>query len=68
MPEVTGLDVIHSLKKENLLDVNNIVIFTASSCPKILGEIRNCGIKGILNKACSIDELTTLIDKFPRNN
>lgn len=36
MPEVSGLDVIHSLKKENLLDVNNIVIFTASSDQKVM--------------------------------
>jgi CheY-like chemotaxis protein len=36
MPEVSGLDVIHSLKKENLLDVNNIVVFTASSDQKVM--------------------------------
>ena len=35
MPEVSGLDVVHSLKKENLLNVTNIVIFTASSDQKV---------------------------------
>jgi len=68
MPKVSGLDVIKSLKDENLLKQKNIVVFTASSDPKILEEIRNSGIKGILKKPCSVDELTTLIKKYRKND
>jgi hypothetical protein len=27
-------------------------------------EIRNSGVKGVLKKPCSVDELTALIEKF----
>ncbi len=68
MPEVSGLDVINSLKKEKLLEQKNIVVFTASSDHKILQEIRNSGVKAILKKPCSVDELAILIEKFRKNN
>ncbi len=68
MPEVSGLDVIKSLKKENLLEQRNIVVFTASSDQKILEEIGNSGVKGILKKPCSVDDLTALIEKFHKND
>jgi two-component system OmpR family response regulator len=68
MPDFTGLDVIKSLKKENLLERRNIVVFTASSDPKVMEEIRNSGVKGILKKPCSVDELATLIEKFRKND
>ena len=68
MPEVSGLDVIKSLKEENLLEQKNIVVFTASSDRKILEEIGNSGVKGILKKPCSVDDLTALIEKFRKND
>jgi DNA-binding NarL/FixJ family response regulator len=68
MPEVSGLDVIKSLKKANLLEEKNIVVFTASSDPNVMQEIRNSGAKGILKKPCSVDELATLIEKFRKND
>ena len=68
MPIFSGLDVIKSLKKQNLLEQRQIVVFTASSDPKVMEEIRNSGIKGILKKPCSIDELATLIEKFREND
>jgi CheY-like chemotaxis protein len=68
MPDFTGLDVINSLKKENLLDQKKIIVFTASSDPKVMEEIRNSGVKGILKKPCSVDDLTALIDKFRKND
>ncbi len=67
MPEFSGLDVINSLKKENLLEQKNIVVFTASSDPKLMEEIGRSGVKGVLKKPCSVDDLATLIGKF-RNN
>lgn len=68
MPEVSGLDVINSLEKENLLEHNNVVIFTASSDPKVMDEIGKSGVKAVLKKPCSVDELTTLIEKFSQND
>ena len=52
-----GLDVIKSLKNENLLEKKNIVVFTASSDPKVIEEIRNSGVKEILKKPYSVDAL-----------
>ena len=67
MPEFSGLDVIKSLKNENLLERRNIVVFTASSDQKVLEEIRNSGVKAIFKKPFSVDDLTALIEKFHRN-
>jgi two-component system, OmpR family, response regulator len=66
MPEFSGLDVIKSLKNENLLERRNIVVFTASSDPKVL-EIGSSGVKGIFKKPFSVDALTALIEKFRKN-
>ncbi len=68
MPEVSGLHVIKSLEKENLLKARDIVIFTASTDPNVMAEIRNSGVKGILKKPCSVDELGVLIAKFRTND
>lgn len=68
MPEFTGLDVIESLKNENLLESRNIVIFTASSDPKVLEEIGRSGVKAVFKKPFSIDDLTALIEKFGKND
>lgn len=65
MPEITGLNMIKYLEKENLLKARNIVIFTASTDPIVMEEIRNSGgAKGILRKPCSVDELGLLVEKF----
>jgi CheY-like chemotaxis protein len=68
MPEFSGLDVIKSLKNENLLERRNIVVFTASSDAKILEETERSGIKAIFKKPFSVDDLTALIEKFCKNN
>ena len=39
MPQFTGLDVIDSLRKDGTFGSRNIVIFTASSDPKIREEL-----------------------------
>jgi FixJ family two-component response regulator len=41
-----------------------VVIMTASSDTKIQDEIRNSGVKDILKKPYSLEELTELIEKF----
>ncbi len=68
MPDFSGLNVVNSLKEDGLLDSRNVVIITASSDHKMLEEIRKSGVKGILRKPCSLDELTELIDKFRNRN
>jgi CheY-like chemotaxis protein len=64
MPEFTGIDVIKSLKADGLLEKMNVVVFTASSDPRMFEEIKNSGIKEILKKPCGIDVLENLIDKY----
>ena len=68
MPEFSGLDVIKSLKNENLLERRNIVVFTVSSDPKVFEETERSGVKAIFKKPFSVDDLTALIDNFRKNN
>ena len=68
MPEFSGLDVIQTLKNENLLERRNIVVFTASSDPKVFEETERSGVKVIFKKPFSVDDLTALIDNFRKNN
>jgi CheY-like chemotaxis protein len=68
MPDFSGVNVVNSLKEDGLLDSRNVVIITASSDHKMLEEIRKSGVKGILRKPCSLDELTEVIDKFRNRN
>jgi two-component system, OmpR family, response regulator len=64
MPDFSGLDVIKSLKQEGLIDLKNIVIFTASSDQDLLKEMRNNGVKEIFKKPFSLDQLIALIEKY----
>ncbi|NOJ31001.1 MAG: hypothetical protein DA329_02525 [Candidatus Nitrosocosmicus sp.] len=67
MPEFSGLDVFNKLKEEQLLDTNNIIIFTASSTQST--EIANMlkdGAKYILKKPSSIDEILDVVTKFTK--
>ncbi len=64
MPEVSGFEVIKSLKNEGLLEKLNIVIFTASSDHNLFEEIRKMGLKEILRKPCSVEDLTELIKRY----
>jgi two-component system OmpR family response regulator len=62
MPEFSGMDVINSLKKENLLEKNNIVILTASALDEQeIQNLLNEGIKSVLTKPISVEELTNTI-------
>jgi DNA-binding response OmpR family regulator len=64
MPDFSGLDVIKSVKQEGLIDLKNIVIFTASSDQDLLKEMRNNGVKEIFKKPFSLDQLIALIEKY----
>lgn len=68
MPEFTGLDVTKSLRADGLLEKVNIIVFTASSDTNMFEEIKNSGVKDILKKPCSIDELGELIKRYNPTN
>ena len=55
MPEFSGYDVIKSLKEDDVIESKNIVVFTASSDPKIINEIRNSGDKEVFKKPFSLE-------------
>ena len=64
MPDFSGMDVMNSLQKESLLQSSNIVIFTASSEPRVMTELSTKGANDIFKKPCSIEQLTDLIEKY----
>jgi CheY-like chemotaxis protein len=61
MLEFSGLDIMRSLKEDGIFQSKNIVIFTASSEPKVWEEIKNDGAKEVLKKPCSLDTLAKLV-------
>jgi CheY-like chemotaxis protein len=64
MPEFSGVDVINSLKQDNLLGKKNIVVLTASTLDgKDAESFLQDGIRAILKKPISVDELTTVMQK-----
>ena len=64
MPDFSGWDVIKSLKQDESIKSKNIVIFTASSDQVVLNDIRDSGVKDVFKKPFSLDQLTTLIEKY----
>ena len=64
MPEVSGENVIESLKQDELIESKNIVIFTASSDQKLFAEMKNAGVKEVFKKPFSLDDLTEMIEKY----
>lgn len=67
MPDFSGLDVIDGLSQENLLHQNNILIFTA--LPLSEDDTKRLtleGVKEIVKKPVSIDELIMILDRFSR--
>jgi len=64
MPEFSGYDVIRPLRQDGVLELNNIVVFTASSDVETLKEIGNSGVREVFKKPFSLDEITDLIKKY----
>ncbi len=74
MPELSGFDVLEILKKEeggrsnSVLNEENIVIFTASSIrDSIVHDYVNYGVKEVLKKPLSLEELAQIIEKYKRS-
>ena len=64
MPDFSGIDIFDTLKEQNLIGSNNIVIFTASSIDE--SEIKRMleeGARGIVYKPLSIDQLEDMLKK-----
>ncbi len=64
MPAFSGMDVMDSLQEDGLLQSRNIVIFTASSDPHVMTELRRRGANDIFKKPCSLEQLTEIIEKY----
>lgn len=62
MPDFTGYEILDQLKRDNLIVSKNIVLFTASNLDE--EKILSYGVKGIIKKPISIDDLQTVIDRF----
>jgi len=68
IPEFSGFDIFRALKEENLLQSNNVLIFTASSVTdQELTEMLSSGAKGVLKKPLSIDDLIEAVQRFHQN-
>ncbi len=69
MPEFSGIDVIESLKKSNILKDQKIILFTASSATdKEIGELlQNEGVSSCIRKPVKIDFLMRKIDEMVKS-
>jgi two-component system, OmpR family, response regulator len=68
IPEFSRFDIFIALKEENLLQSNNVLIFTASSVTdQELTEMLSSGAKGVLKKPLSIDDLIEAVQRFRQN-
>jgi two-component system, OmpR family, response regulator len=68
IPEFSGFDIFRALKDENLLQSNNVLIFTASSVTdQELTDMLSSGAKGVLRKPLSIDDLIEAVQRFSQN-
>jgi len=64
MPDISGHDVLESLKNEGLLRPNKIIISTASIVDKDVEEMRSIGVKAILQKPLSLEHLDETMSRF----
>jgi DNA-binding response OmpR family regulator len=67
MPQFSGYDVLETLKKEDMLKSENIVIFTASLIDGKNIDFLAAGAKEVLKKPVSLDELSQLIERYRHN-
>ena len=58
MPGIDGLGVIHTLRKEDLMDKQKIIIFTASSATEHeFKELEKLGVHSCIRKPVDVDVL-----------
>ncbi|HYA83421.1 MAG TPA: response regulator [Candidatus Bathyarchaeia archaeon] len=64
MPDISGYDVLESLKNEGLLRPNKIIISTASIVDKDVQKMLSIGVKAILRKPLSLEHLDETMNRF----
>lgn len=64
MPDISGYDVLRSLKNEGLLRPDKIIISTASIVDKVVEEMLSIGVKAILQKPLSLEHLDETMSRF----
>ena len=64
MPDISGYDVLESLKNEGLLRPNKIIISTASIADNVVEEMLSIGVKAILRKPLSLEQLDETMSRF----
>ena len=64
MPDISGYDVLESLKNEGLLRPNKIIISTASIVDNVVEEMLSIGVKAILQKPLSLEQLDDTMSRF----
>ena len=68
MPDISGYDVLESLKNEGLLRPNKIIISTASIVDNVVEEMLSIGVKAILQKPLSLEQLDETMNRFRHLN
>ena len=64
MPDISGYDVLESLKNEGLLRPDKIIISTASIVDNVVEEMLSIGVKAILQKPLSLEQLDETMSRF----
>ena len=64
MPDISGYDVLESLKNEGLLRPDKIIITTASIVDNVVEEMLSIGVKAILRKPLSLEQLDETMSRF----
>jgi len=69
MPEFSGLDVIESLKKSNILKDQKIILFTASSATdiEITELLQNEGVSSCIRKPVAIESLMKKVEEVVKS-
>lgn len=69
MPEFSGMDIIKSLKQDNLLGKKKVVVLTASTLNQDdIDSLIGDGVRTVLKKPISLDELSSIMQQFDKNS
>jgi CheY-like chemotaxis protein len=65
MPGFSGLDVVASLRKQNLFPLNRVVFFTASSSSVLEeGELKRIGVRDCFKKPFKKPDLLSAVQRY----
>ncbi|VFJ14380.1 response regulator [Candidatus Nitrosocosmicus franklandus] len=66
IPEYSGFDILDQLKKQGVREKNLVVITAAKLDMDNFSDYKEVGIKEVLHKPISLDQLDELIDKYSK--